>query len=126
MNGEPDITLTLPVPPSTNRLWRTGNGRTYKSPEYCAWLTEAGYKAALGAAGDKIDGAYAVALSIPKNRRDLGNHEKALSDLLQHVGIIKDDSHAEDIRITRDRSREDVLVRLWALPTPKKPKRKRA
>lgn len=24
------IEVTLPVPPSVNRIWRTGNGRTYK------------------------------------------------------------------------------------------------
>lgn len=125
MNGEPDITLSLPVPPSTNRLWRHGNGRTYKSPEYCAWITEAGYKAALGAAGDKIDGAYALGLTLPKTRMDPDNLIKPCNDLLQHVRIVANDRHMRWLALTIDDARDDILVRLWALLTPEK-KRKRA
>lgn len=32
------ISLHLPIPPSTNRLWRHGRGRTYKSADYEQWI----------------------------------------------------------------------------------------
>jgi len=37
-------TMTLPLPVSTNRLWRAGRGRVHRSPQYRAWLTEAGWE----------------------------------------------------------------------------------
>jgi Holliday junction resolvase RusA-like endonuclease len=36
-------TITLPLPPSVNRLWRAGRGRVYRSPRYEAWRIEAGW-----------------------------------------------------------------------------------
>ena len=32
-----EIVLDLPTPISTNKIWRTGRGRTYRSKEYVAW-----------------------------------------------------------------------------------------
>ena len=125
MNGEPDITLSLPVPPSANRIWRAANGRVYKSPDYCAWLTAAGYAAALQAHGDRIPGAYEVRVALPKTRGDLDNYAKPIGDLLQHQGLVRNDRLAERIVLERDRTRSNVLIQLWALPTPEK-KRKRA
>jgi Holliday junction resolvase RusA-like endonuclease len=126
MKGEPDITLTLPVPPSTNRMWRHSQGRHFKSPEYCAWITEAGYKAALGAAGDKIPGAYALAMTLPPTRLDPDNTIKPCNDLLQHMGIVTNDRLMRWLALTIDEGRADILVRLWALPMPAKRKPRRA
>ena len=39
-----DPILRLPVPPSANRLWRSGRRRVFRSPEYVAWLVEAGWR----------------------------------------------------------------------------------
>lgn len=125
MNGEPDITLTLPVPPSANRMWRVGNGRTYKSAAYLTWQTHAGYVAALGAAGDRIEGAYALGLTLPKTRMDPDNLIKPINDLMQQVRIVANDRHMRRLSLDLDEARTDILVRLWALPTPEK-KRKRA
>jgi Holliday junction resolvase RusA-like endonuclease len=36
-------TITLPLPPSVNRLWRAGRRRVYRSRQYEAWRTEAGW-----------------------------------------------------------------------------------
>jgi len=35
-------TITLPLPPSVNALWRSGKGRTFRSRRYISWLKEAG------------------------------------------------------------------------------------
>ena len=32
----------LPLPPSTNRLWRAHRGRVHRSATYVSWLKEAG------------------------------------------------------------------------------------
>jgi hypothetical protein len=36
--------LDLPLPPSVNRLWRTGRGRVYRSKRYLTWRETAGWE----------------------------------------------------------------------------------
>ena len=33
--------------------------------------------------------------------RDIGNHEKAVSDAIEHAGLIDNDSQIDEIRLTR-------------------------
>lgn len=91
--------LHLPYPPSANRLWRNFRGRTCKSREYTDWLIAAGM-AARTQRQPKISGAYKLSLTAvrpDRRRRDLGNLEKPVSDLLQSIGVIDDDCYAEMI-----------------------------
>jgi crossover junction endodeoxyribonuclease RusA len=116
-----DITLLLPEPPSTNRIWRNvvmgGKPRTLKSKEYRDWLFRAGISVANQTPCDQFAGAYSMRITVPKQRRDLGNNEKPISDLLQEAGVIKDDSQAQAIHIVRDPAREPghLLVEIWAV-----------
>lgn len=95
------MAFVLPFPPSANRLWRAVNGRAIKSREYRAWLEEA----ALVARSQRpvaVRGAYHIRLVArrPDNRRrDLGNLEKPVSDLLTEIGVIEDDSLAKSISL---------------------------
>jgi crossover junction endodeoxyribonuclease RusA len=92
------ITLNLPYPPSANHLYADGNARRVKSAKYEAWLSEAGWE--LKKQLQRIvHRYYTVKVEVhyrfgpPDNRRrDLGNLEKCMSDLLVRHGIIKDDS----------------------------------
>jgi crossover junction endodeoxyribonuclease RusA len=94
------VTLTLPFPPSVNALTRNvpGVGRV-KTARYKAWITEAGWEARRQHAG-KVLGPYALTIIAKRpdaRRRDLGNLEKAISDLLVSLGIIEDDYLAQRI-----------------------------
>ena len=91
------IILTLPFPPSANRLWRYGNGHPYKSGEYNDWLIEAGAAARKQKPG-KVDGPYKISILATrpdKRRRDIDNLIKPISDLCQSIGIVKNDSDCE-------------------------------
>lgn len=93
--------LTIPYPPSTNRLWRAVNGRNIKSDEYRKWLTEAGWHVNLQRPV-KITGAYTMRLEAQRpdlRRRDLGNLEKPVSDLLVACGVVSDDCDAQRITL---------------------------
>ena len=95
------VELDLPYPPSANRLWRTSRGRTHKSTEYSNWLIEAGMRVNVQRPG-MILGPYKISIQAvrpDKRRRDLGNLEKPISDLLQTAGVIEDDSKAEKISL---------------------------
>jgi crossover junction endodeoxyribonuclease RusA len=93
--------LTLPYPPSANRIWRNVKGKTLKSEEYRQWLSLAG-ALALSQRQKAVRGKYrlTVIATRPDNRRrDLDNLIKPVSDLLKAVGLIEDDSLAQEIRI---------------------------
>lgn len=94
-----NITLTLPYPPSTNRLWTRTRKGMRKTDEYSAWIHTAGWEANAQGVGT-MKGPYKLSIHAvrPDNRkRDLGNLEKGISDLLQRLGIIEDDCLAEEI-----------------------------
>ena len=97
-----EITIQMPYPPSTNRLWRQFRGRTIKSKEYREWIERA--SAAL--AGIKpVCGKYnllILAARPDKRRRDVANLEKAISDALQAAGIVEDDSLAHSVKCEWD------------------------
>lgn len=97
-------TLTLPYPPSTNRLWRHQAGRVMASPEAKAWKHQAAWIAR--AAGlTPIAGPVAMDVTLhPKltskgrasrARIDLDNALKAGLDALQGI------AYADDKQITR-------------------------
>lgn len=98
--------ITLPYPPSTNRLWRAVNGRNIKSAEYRRWLAE-GWRAdfaqrQVGETRVSVSGPYKLTIVAdrPDNRRrDLGNLEKPVSDLLVALGVISDDCNAQEITL---------------------------
>jgi len=90
------ITLVLPFPPSVNRLWRASKGGgVYRSPKYADWRRLAMWQLAGQAKGKKVTGPYKLtilAVKPDKRKRDLGNLEKAISDILVSQGIVEDDS----------------------------------
>lgn len=100
------LRLMLPTPPSSNALFAnsktTGRkGRTL-TQSYRDWIKDAGVMLQAQHVG-RIMGTYEISISIPrsegKRHLDLGNCEKAISDLLVKHGVIEDDSLAEMITI---------------------------
>lgn len=95
------IQLTLPYPPSANRLWTRTKKGMRRTDEYLAWLDEAGWTAKEQRVGG-IRGPYKISIHAArpdKRVRDLGNLIKATEDLLQHVGVIENDSLCEQLGI---------------------------
>lgn len=97
------LSIMVPFPPSANRLWRSVNGRNIKSAEYRTWeniaVAEAYYSS-----GDKkrIPGSYRLLVEAQRpdrRRRDLGNLEKPLSDILVTLNMVDDDCLAEEITL---------------------------
>lgn len=99
------FTVTLTYPPSNNRLWRYVGARPIKSAEYRQWiaLNKGEYlRQASGGRCRQISGHYRLtilATAPDSRRRDLANLEKAVSDLLQNVGAVVDDSNCRELRM---------------------------
>ena len=95
--------IDLPLPPSVNQLFANAGKRgRVRTPKYDAWTVEAGWALARQHPGC-VSGRYALEIYIQADARfDLGNAEKALSDLLVRHCVVQDDSLAWAIHIYRD------------------------
>lgn len=116
------VSLTLPYPPSANRLWRSVPKlkSPIKSREYLAWI-KAAQACIPMTARDEIKGQFRVLIEAdrPDRRaRDLDNLTKPLLDVLcptnTHKGVIEDDHLAIEItsRWTSDEPKKPALVRV--------------
>lgn len=110
------MTYFVTPPPSANNLFFNGKKGRVKVDAYRKWQTVAGCMLNIQRA-QPIDGRVAVAYSVPRNnRRDLGNYEKALSDLLVRQRVISDDRKIESISLCwHDEAGDDrVRIDVWA------------
>jgi Holliday junction resolvase RusA-like endonuclease len=99
--------LDLPFPPSVNRLWRAGKGgnsRVHLSPAYRAWKDEADalIRSTAGLRGvSRINGLFAaeIVLNVRERAGDLDNRIKAVLDIAQRYGLIKDDRYLDNLQV---------------------------
>lgn len=90
-----ELRVSLPFPPSINRLYRAVGGRSILSEAYRAWKQEASLTM-LAQRPRKMLGKVAVTVELcapDKRRRDADNSGKAVLDLLVAHQIIEDDSN---------------------------------
>ena len=104
------IELSLPWPPSVNRIWRTPNKRPLAGRTMLAADGRAYRKAVQALVYDQLGIppqldtrlAVVIRLSPPdKRRRDIDNSAKAILDALMHAGVYRDDSQIDDLHMMR-------------------------
>jgi crossover junction endodeoxyribonuclease RusA len=111
------LNLTLPYPPSANKLWRYVGGKPLKSAHYRAWLREAGLLVTLGVRANIIEGPYALYIRAGRpdqRRRDLDNLIKPLNDVLVEGGAVRDDSNCHKIEAVWEPGTQGI--RLMIMP----------
>lgn len=99
------IRIELPFPPSVNKAYANGGNRKgrHKTAAYTAWEQ----LAAVSVKDSHRRGFEHYRLSIclkrpDRRRRDIGNYEKCVSDLLVAHGVVKDDCGSQTITLTWD------------------------
>jgi Holliday junction resolvase RusA-like endonuclease len=96
------VVLKLPTPPSVNRLHMVAHGRVIRTPEYRAWISEAGWAIVRAKPRPgRIDGRFAATLQLcaAETRIDADNGMKAVLDLLEEFGIVSNDRLADSVHI---------------------------
>ena len=114
---QPTIMVTIPTPPSLNKLWVTAPGKPrVRSAEYRAWAERAGWLLKMQIVGmAPLACRFNLDIEVPISRRDTGNHEKALCDLCESCGVVTNDGNAHHA----SRSRPRTVPRLPAgVPRP--------
>ncbi|MCK1479306.1 RusA family crossover junction endodeoxyribonuclease [Bradyrhizobium sp. 197] len=95
-------TFVLPLPPSVNGLFANSrNGGRFRTQRYDSWIHEAGAEIMRQRPAKYVGPvilSYEVQEPAGKRKFDLGNREKALTDLLVSHGIIQ----ADDNTIVRE------------------------
>lgn len=108
----PFVTLQFAAPPSVNASTRNvaGIGRV-KTQAYKDWLRDAGWQINAQRPG-RVSGRYHLTIKVRRAslRRDLGNYEKLIGDILVTMGVIDDDVHAESINLSWTDEGEGVFV----------------
>ena len=100
------INITLPWPPSVNRIWRSVGGRVLLSADGRA------YRHAVAVAvveqhgsGDPLTGRLSMTIRAyppDRRRRDLDNVLKAILDSLEHAGsVYENDAQIDHLSIRR-------------------------
>lgn len=115
------ISIVLPVPPTTNKLWapvRTRNGARFVSrASYADWKVAAKREVEAQRDGDSIAGKFRAAILAPEGAYDADNLIKPALDACQAGGAIKNDKHCIggtwDVDDTRTGT---VLVVLTPIP----------
>lgn len=108
------------LPPSVNTIWKRFGRNVCRSDAYKAWLQSAGWELATREPrGSSVKGPYALELRFRRDasaaaRLDLGNLEKAVSDLLVAHGVIQDDSLAQSISMAWSSDGPAVWARVVA------------
>ena len=93
------VTLTLPYPPSTNRIWRNTSKGTLKSRAYRQWETWALMEIKCQK-GQLVSGPVVLTITAgrpDKRRRDISNLIKATEDVLVKARVIEDDCLVESL-----------------------------
>lgn len=93
------FTLHLPIPPSTNNLFKSVGNRRVRSVEYEAWSRVAGQeiqaqRAPQFAGPVRVD----IACERPERLSDIDNRIKAPLDALVKFHVLRDDSQVVEVR----------------------------
>lgn len=116
------ITLVLPLPPTTNRLWvpvRTPAGaKMVKRKSYADWSAMAAREVAAQRAGAEIAAPFSAAILLPDDGAfDLDNMVKPLMDACQAGGAIANDKMMRRLVVDADDTRAGTaLIELSPLP----------
>ena len=100
------ITISLPWPPSVNRIWRRVGNKTILSAEGREFRkTVQGICAINGISGKRMAGRLSVCITAnppDRRKRDIDNLQKAPLDALTHAAVWEDDSQIDELLIRRD------------------------
>lgn len=107
------VLLTLPIPPSANRYWRSANNRVYVSQEAQDYKQ---YVRLLCGQLEQMSGDVVISFTVYRARKagDLDNYTKVMLDALKNI-LYEDDSAVVEIHAKRadDKDNPRVVFEAW-------------
>ncbi len=122
------VELSLPFPPSVNRIWRSRRGHNgkptfYLDRRYETWKRVCDNLLMATRPRPRVTGPFTISITLheAKRRGDADNRVKAVLDWLQRGGVIENDSLADTVSISWGYAPEGCCVRIY----PSEPARRR-
>jgi Holliday junction resolvase RusA-like endonuclease len=113
-----EISVNLPMPPSVNRLWRSGRGLVFRSKAYLDWIraADAELMASRQMPKRRIEGPFEAHITLSRRvRGDVDNRVKGLLDFLQSREIIRNDSDCQRLTVERGEAEAGCRLTLTAV-----------
>lgn len=110
--------ITLPFPPSGNRVYRVGwHGRVHLSVEATNWIEDAAWRIKTSCGRSKVLHVYAKTF-FPARRGDIDNFNKLLLDAIKTSGIVDDDKwpHIPRLYLDAELDRKNPRIELKIVP----------
>lgn len=112
--------FNLPFPISVNAMFADGQTRRIKSQKYREWIEDAGWilnRQHIRPVKGQVVLSYEFEEKLDGRRRDAGNYEKGVTDLLVTHGIIEADDHriVREIKLRWSREVSGVAVTITEL-----------
>ncbi len=119
-HAQVSVSLSLPWPPSTNRIWRNFGGRQVIAKPVRMWREKALAEALRQGPAGFGDAKVGVELRLhPPTRRalDIDNRAKAVLDMLQDAKVFDDDNQVDVLIIQRGEIQKGgrAVVKVWKL-----------
>ena len=94
-----EITVNIPIPPTTNNLYENFGKKRVKADDYRNWLTQAGWILKSQRPG-RISGEINIEIKCQRKsaRSDISNRIKAVEDLLVNCNVIDDDRFVQSVK----------------------------
>jgi Holliday junction resolvase RusA-like endonuclease len=113
--NRPELTFTLPVPPSLNALYANVGKRRVKTRVARRWHRDASWLMKLEAGGRRIEGPWAVGVVLPRSMKaDPDNRLKAVLDAAVASGVVCDDRHCVSVTVERSGETSEAIVTLMS------------
>jgi Holliday junction resolvase RusA-like endonuclease len=98
-----EISVNLPIPPSVNRLWRSGRRRVFRSKAYLDWIRAADLTVMARRQFPKlkISGPFEAHIVFAAARGDVDNRVKGVLDWAESREIIRNDSDCRRLVVER-------------------------
>lgn len=94
------LTVTLPYPPSANRMWRHVGKKVLRSAEYEQWRRTSSAIIRMETRGKSLEGPYAMTVHVgrpDRRRRDIDNLVKPVGDVMVLAGAVEDDCNCQRV-----------------------------
>ena len=114
------VELSLPFPPSLNRIWRSRRGANgkptyYLDRRYETWKRVCDNIIMATRPRPKVAGHFDITITLhdAKRRGDADNRAKGVLDVLQRAGVIENDSKADHVSIGWGYAPEGCCIRIY-------------
>lgn len=105
------LRFTLPLPPTLNATYKTGNGKFYKDAKAKVWEKEVGW---IVKQKKPLEGVIKVEIDMYLKRdRDIDSSLKLILDTMAHCGVYNNDNQVAVLYVTKETDKDNPRMSVF-------------